>query len=66
MYLKQNTYVYKGIQTYNLLYTTGFLGGVINTRDSQTQYTMHPSRMLQHYKKAASNMTQFNAVFNAV
>jgi hypothetical protein len=36
IFLKQNTFVYKGIQTYNLSYTRGFLGGVMNARGSQT------------------------------
>ena len=36
IYLKRNTSVYKGIETYNLSYTRGFLGGVMNALGSQT------------------------------
>jgi hypothetical protein len=36
IYLKQNTSVYKGIQTYNLSYTREFLGGVMIARGFQT------------------------------
>ena len=36
MYLRRNTFVYKDIQTYNLSYTRGFLGEVMNARGSQT------------------------------
>ena len=42
IHLKQNIHVYKGIYTYNLSYTRGILGGVMNTRDSQTLYKVHP------------------------
>jgi hypothetical protein len=36
IYLKRNTFVYKVIKTYNLSYTRGFLGGVMNARGAQT------------------------------
>jgi hypothetical protein len=36
IYLERNTFVYKGILTYNLSYTRGFLEGVMNARGSQT------------------------------